>query len=79
MAVAGRGVGERPKVRFPSLNPTISLAHELADGEGIEELVGHNQERTVADLVEIADPLRLVRLKAGVLFGDQRRIGFEQP
>ena len=62
-----------------ALVPAIVHAHELADRQGVEELVGDDQQRAVADLLEAVDPFGIIGFEPRILLGDQRRIGLEQP
>ena len=69
------GVGDRPKARWPSreadqaLVPAIVGLDELLDGQGVEEFVGDDEERVVADGVDLAGPVGRVFAEALFLLG----------
>lgn len=58
--------------------PAVGGLDELSDRQGIEELVGDDDQWIVADGVDVVGPVRVVLAEALGLLGPQRRVGFEQ-
>ena len=58
--------------------PAVRALDELADGQGVEELVGDDKERVFGDGVDLGGPVGIVLAEPLGLLGLERGVGFEQ-
>ena len=81
-AASGRGGGP---ARKPSPRADVALAPEgvgaleLADGEGVEELVGDEEERAGRQVVDAVGPARRGSARAAAWRGAERGAGLDEP